>query len=88
MDCGAFERERMPEIVFVSNVDVRRSIGRLGTNRIDQLMGVIPYSKIFVDQLVSTHRIKFDNLVRILFSIHAIVFEIILNLYIFSFFFL
>ena len=69
----------MTETVFVSNVDVRRSIGRPGTSWIDELRGSSHIRKtfLFVDQLVSTLKIKFENFVRVLFSIHVIVFEII-----------
>ena len=39
----------MTEIGCVSNVDVKRSIGRHGTSWIDQVKAVILYSKNFSD---------------------------------------
>ena len=68
----------MTEIVFVSNVDVTRSVERPGTSWLDRVQGVIPHLKsfLFVDKLVSILKNKFDSIVCVLFSIHVIVFEI------------
>ena len=69
----------MTEIVSVSNVDVRRSIGRRGTSWIDELRGSSHIRKTFlcVDQLASKPKIKFETFIRLFFSIHVIVVEII-----------
>ena len=60
----------MTDIVCVSNVGVGRSVGRADTSWIERVKGVIPYSGktfLFVDQLESTLKIKFDNFVRVLY---------------------
>ena len=60
----------MTDIVCASNVGVRRYVGRPGTSWRERVKGFIPYSGktfLFVDQLESTLKIKFDIFVCVLY---------------------